>query len=137
MIAPIQFDVAYGWLEYLSFTRELVLPYVNQDRQKKGKPAVTERDWILRLTHGLFATPIFFYKVARVGSCKFSIDGGQMTRVAKDGTLTCPWSDIIEVRRFESGYLVMKTDGAMPLPYRCFSAEQRAGFDELLSRLGK
>ncbi len=134
---PIEFDVSYGWLEYLSITRELVVPYVNDDRRKKGKSEVTTNDRILRITHGLFTTPIFLYKVLRVGRCKFSIGETEIVRVSKDGTLKCSWTDVVEVKRLALAYLVMKGDGAMPLPYRCFSSEQRSRFDDLLRRLGK
>jgi hypothetical protein len=35
-----------------------------------------------------------------------------------------------------NAYLVAKEGGAMPIPYRCLSGEQRARLEELLSNAG-
>jgi YcxB-like protein len=136
-LRTIEFEIFYGLREYLSVTREHVLPYVNEDRIKKGKSLVTANDWVLRITHAIFTTPIYLFKVISVGRCHFRIDNEQIERRSKDGVLKCDWKDVVEVKRYARAYLVMKTDGAMPLPYRCFTQEQRTEFDNLLSQLGK
>jgi hypothetical protein len=136
-LRAIEFEVFYGLREYLSVTREHTLPYLNEERRKKSKPDVTSEHWLFRAMHGAFTTPIYLFKVITIGKCRFRIDEFQIKRKTKDGTLKCPWVEVTEVKRYSRAYLVLKTDGAMPLPYRCFTQEQRTEFDNLLSTLGK
>jgi hypothetical protein len=133
----IRFAVSYGWGEYLSIARDFSLPEYNEDRRKKGKNTVTADDWRLRVAFALVLTPVYLYKVSRVGRCEFSIGEAEVVRVSKDGALQCRWSDVVEVKQLSQAYLVMKSDGGVPLPYRCFSTKQREEFDQLLARLGK
>jgi YcxB-like protein len=136
-LRTIEFDVFYGLREYLSVTREHTLPYLNEERHKKGKSDVTAEHWLFRAMHGAFTTPIYLFKVITIGSCRFRIDASQIERETKGGVLKSTWDDVIEVKRYSRAYLIVKTNGAMPLPYRCFTQKQRAEFDSLLSRLGK
>ncbi len=39
--------------------------------------------------------------------------------------MVLPWREVTAVKRLGNGYLVGKAGGMMPLPYRCFSDEER------------
>ena len=88
--------------------------------------------WFERAVISLLATPVFLYKRASVGTCVFRVDGEQIERKSKTGTLTKPWSSVVLVHRLSGAYLVELEHGAMPLPYRCFSPEQRSAFESFV-----
>lgn len=43
-----------------------------------------------------------------------------------------PWSEVLRVHRLSQAYLVEKAEGAMPLPFRCFTPAQRQAFEGIL-----
>jgi hypothetical protein len=133
----IRINVSYQLIEYLSFLNDHLLVVVNDELRKKGKPATTRVGWFTRAATMLIGPPALIYKRRRVGDCEFLIDEHRLLRRSLDGELDTPWSDVKTVYRYSKCYLVEKQEGAMPLPYRCFSLEQRTSFDELLSLHGK
>jgi hypothetical protein len=70
----------------------------------------------------------FFFKKRRMPVCDFVIDEKQIKRTTAAGELVIPWSAVIAVHRYTSGFLVEKSGGAIPLPYRCFSAQALVAF---------
>jgi hypothetical protein len=85
--------------------------------------------WLDRIAIVLLGTPAFLYKRSSVGTCVFRIDAERVERRSKAGTLAKPWSSVTVVHCLSEAYLVEFERGAMPLPYRCFSPEQRAAFE--------
>jgi hypothetical protein len=68
---------------------------------------------------------MFFLKSRRVGVCTFTLSSEGVARSAKGGTFTVPWSHIKAVQKYESSYLIDTGDGAMPIPFRVLSGDQR------------
>lgn len=72
----------------------------------------------------VFVPLIFWYKIRKVGRCTFVIDEDGVERTSKLGVGRTPWSDVVTVHRLSQAYLVEKSKGALPLPYRCLDAGQ-------------
>jgi YcxB-like protein len=130
-VQAISFSVSYGLREYLSFVRDH-LPAMLEMMVAEGKvKRMPSKLWYPVFLVG--STVAFFYKKHRMPVCDFVIDEKEIRRTTRGGTLVVPWSDLIAVRRYSRGFLLDKgTKGAMPLPYRCFSAEQMAAMEGLV-----
>jgi len=129
--APIRLLVRYRLGEYLSVVLDH-LPFAVEQMTGGRKRA----GWATRAMLVMVATPAFFYKKWRVGDCRFEIDGRALVRRSRTERLVLPWSEVVDVHRYRGAYLVAKQGGAMPLPYRCFSAEQRERFERCVASRG-
>lgn len=124
-MSQVSFQVSYRLFEYLAFLREEIAMELALDGDSTGV-RVSRRDlWLARAASSVIGVFAFAYKVSRVGTCRFSIDRDFIVRESKSGKLALPWSDIVAVKRFRPGYLFAKAKGAMPVPYRVLTREQR------------
>lgn len=123
-VPPICFTVSYHLVEYLS----IVGDFIPIAMREAGK-GVERLGSGTRLALALITGPIFLYKKLRVGTCRFLIDSQGLTRLSRNSKIVLPWHEVHSVHALGQGYLVRKRSGAMPLPYRCFSAEERARFE--------
>lgn len=121
---PIRFTVAYGLREYFAVVQE----HVSSTLAARGM-ARKRQLFGARLMLALLIPPIFFLKKWRTGNCRFEIDGQRLNRLSRRSLLTLPWSEVAALHRYSGAYLVATPRGAMPLPYRCFSADERRRFD--------
>ncbi|MGQ3093495.1 hypothetical protein [Roseateles sp.] len=116
--------MSYGLREYLA----VLTDYLPIALRETGRPC--ERlGWGARLMLMLVATPQFLYKKWRIGDCHFEIDALGLSRHSRSGPLVVPWSDVRELHRLGSAYLVGKDSGKMPLPYRCLGLGDRERFE--------
>jgi hypothetical protein len=122
---PICFTVSYSLFEYLSIIGDFTLVAI---REETGKD-VDRVGPGARLLMALVVGPTFLYKKLRVGTCRFIIDSQGLTRLSRNSKIVLPWHEVHSVYALGKGYLVRKRSGAMPLPYRCFTVEERARFD--------
>ena len=51
------------------------------------------------------------------------------------GELRIPWKEVIAVHRYAPGLLIEMARGAIPIPYRCLSAEELDCFEALAAPL--
>ncbi|MFG6485080.1 YcxB family protein [Roseateles sp. BYS78W] len=122
--AAIRFTVSYGLREYLS----IVADFIPIALRERGKPC--ERiGFGTRLMLAVLVPPVFLFKKLAIGDCRFSVDEHGLTRHSRRQPLALPWGDVLAVYPLSRGYLVRKASGAMPLPYRCFSDEERQRFE--------
>ena len=133
-MTPIRFSVSYHLGEYLSFVRELAPVELPAQFEKRGKKLGRISGAIVRALVPVAASIGFFFKKRRMPVCAFVIDGEGITRDTADGRLVLPWERVVAVYRFSQGYLVRSAKGAMPLPYRCLDADQRATLDALVDK---
>lgn len=135
-MSPISFKVAYRLDEYLSFLSDYA-PIFKEIRARKkvgSSVACKKVRWYERVGLVLVGTLAYFYKINKVGDCVFDIDEHQIKRTSKLGVICLPWTDVVAIRRLSRAYLIEKSRGAMPLPYRCLTVEQAATLDELVRR---
>ncbi|SEK65788.1 YcxB-like protein [Roseateles sp. YR242] len=129
MERPIQISVRYHLREYLELVREH-LPTALRERGKKSDPIGLGN----RLMLVVLVPPIFLFKKWRVGDCLFEVGADGITRRSRRGQLHVSWRDITAIRRYGNAYLVVTKRGALPLPYRCFSAVERKHFDHWIAK---
>lgn len=120
---PIRFTVSYGLREYLS----IVMDFIPIAMREQGRSR-TRLSFAWRLLLPLLLAPMFLYKKMRVGECHFRIDHQGVSRRSRGGPITSTWREL-RVHRLSQAYLVLKSKGGMPLPYRCFSEDERRRFD--------
>ena len=78
-----------------------------------------------------FGTAMYFYKTWRLGPCTFLIDDGGITRTSNDGAHAITWLQVKSVIKYGSSFLIELEDGAMPIPYRVLSADQKLAIETL------
>lgn len=71
-----------------------------------------------------FGIPLFLYKRQRMPECRFTIDTAGIERVTALGTMVLGWDEIVAVRTYSRGYVLLMQRGGLPIPLRCLSAAQ-------------
>lgn len=135
--ARIEISVSYTLGEYRRVLRELVAA----DFAPASAPSGWARLWngpaAGNVVFAIVVPLIFAWKQVRIGDCTFAFDAAGFSRTTRRGTASRAWSQVARVRRFSQAYLVeLQAGGALPLPFRAFSAAQRTRFDALLQRAG-
>jgi hypothetical protein len=132
--AGLRVIVNYRLREYLQVLADFVPIELHRRAQRSGKAKSNQPKKLTWLTKGLLFTigsAAYVYKVNRVGKCSFQIDSEGVKRVSKDGTLHAEWSEVVEVLKLSRAYLIQKTSGAMPIPFRCMTDDECAEFEHL------
>ena len=130
---PVHFEVSYQFGEYKSMGYEFILYRHNRrllEKSPDARPA-SRLPLSIRMAFAIFVPLVFLYKTRKVGRCAFVIDGDGVQRSSRLGTGRVPWSDVATVHRLSRAYLVEKTQGALPLPYRCLDEKQTAVLEKL------
>jgi hypothetical protein len=92
--------------------------------------------WAVKKLTRAAASLAFFYKVARVGECKFTFSEAGLVRQAKDGQMHVTWPEVKRVFRLPTAFLFAKAQGAMPVPYSAMSEQQCLLLEQLLAQVG-
>lgn len=136
----IKVTVEYGLSEYLRVLHDFIPLARRRIVEKKGEKlkTVDRIRWYERAFINTAGTVAFFVKSRRIGTCSFDIDAHAISRTSRRGVLQVPWVEISQVYKLSAAYLVEKSDGAMPIPFRVFNEAQKAEFeafvhDKLLS----
>lgn len=131
---PIKFEVSYQLGEYKSMVSEYILFRHNKRiRQKSSSARIAPKlPWSIRMVFTVLVPLIFLYKIRKVGRCSFVIDEDAVQRTSKLGVVRISWSDVVTVHRLSRAYLVEKSKGAVPLPYRCLDKKQTMEIENLL-----
>ncbi len=128
-LAPLEFSVRYRLSEYLRFVTEHAFETQESLRELTG----LKRRFVLNGMK-ILAAFTFFYKSSRVGECRFRIDSEGVCRHSKSGKGTVPWSKIKNIYMYSPGYLIDLQHGAMPIPFRVLSPDERESFDLLAGK---
>ena len=129
----VSFRVAYTRAEYVSIVSEIVTAQLARQRAAAGKPARPPGIFSRALMVAMLSAG-FAYKKRKMPVCDFTINAQGIERITRTGTLTVPWSAVVAIHRCAQGYVVMKQNGGMPLPYRCFDAAQAPIVAALIER---
>lgn len=119
----VKVSVAYTRAEYVSIAGEIAMAEWDRRRAAAGKPAKRAGMVSRALTVAILSLG-FAYKKRKMPVCDFTISNDGIERITRTGTLTVRWSAVVAIHRCAQGYVVMKKNGGMPLPYRCFNAGQ-------------
>src|SRR6185436_802390 len=125
--------VSYNLAEYLQVLNDF-LPQAKHRRAfaagKQPAPMAPLR-WHEKQLVRVLGSLAFAVKSYRIGACTFQIDSHGVSRESKTGLLQVPWSEITQVHKLSSAYLVENSNGAMPIPFRVFTAEQQLALEAL------
>ena len=119
----LEFSVSYSLSEYLSIVQEHAPGALTAYYSQRGKP-LRRMPRLLNFLLIPIATVAFYFKKRRMPICHFTISSEQIKRDTKDGVFEIPWIDVVAVLRYTLGYLIQKSKGTVPLPYRCLSRNQ-------------
>ncbi len=126
----VEFSVRYRLGEYLKFVTEHAFDVQDDLRALRGA-----RRNLARIVLQVVAALGFVYKSFRIGRCDFSIDACGVSRRTRRGPGSVPWSRVKAVHSYSIGFLIELENGAMPIPFRVLSAEQRSHIRQLAAGL--
>jgi hypothetical protein len=126
----VQFSVRYRLGEYLQFVTEHAFDTQEELRLLRGVKRL-----LSRIALQVVATIGFLYKSSRVGRCDFIVDAAGVSRRTRRGPGSVPWSRVKAVHTYSLGFLIELESGAMPIPFRVLSPEQRSHICQLASGL--
>jgi hypothetical protein len=66
---------------------------------------------------------------------EFTIDEHGIVRTNGTGVTLVPWRDVIAIRRYRLGYMMVLERGTLPIPYRCLDDAQRRTMDGFAANL--
>jgi len=126
--------VEYGLKEYLQVLVDFVpIEYhkraLQSGKAKSGQPK--RLTWPMKGLLIAIGSVAFLYKVNKVGTCRFKISSASIERASKGGTHKTTWPEVVSVFRLSGAYLVQKSNGAMPIPFRCMGEAELAEFEHL------
>jgi hypothetical protein len=132
----ITVTVEYRLKEYLRTLQDFVQfdqhrQAVAKGKQRSGTPK--SLNWFVKWPLILLGSMAFFYKVSKVGTCRFRINATSIERSSKLGTLIVEWSEVVSVLRLSETYLIQLSKGGMPIPFRCMDRPVAAAFERLAS----
>lgn len=129
----IAFDVSYRLGEYLEFVRARVATALLEHASRSGKGTSRLQACFVWCLLSVIGTVSFFYKTLRVGTCHFQIYARQIVRRSRTGTVVVPWSAIVAVDRYAPGYLLAGAKGAIPIPFRVLSGDERKTLEGIVA----
>lgn len=60
---------------------------------------------------------------------EFTIDDHGIVRSCARGVTLISWDDVVRIRRYRRGYLMVLKRGTLPIPYRCLGDAERGGME--------
>jgi len=133
----VSVTVEYQLAEYKQMVWDF-MPLHLATRDKRPNPYLPW-NWPLveRAFLAVFIPVMFKIKTGKVGPCKFTFSEAGLTRESKVGAKSCTWDQVSEVNELSATYLIhLRSGGAMPVPYRVFSPDQRAMFESFADHVG-
>ena len=123
----LHFKVRYTTAEYASFmwqhTRFLIR------RRRVGFPL----GWYLLAKSTAFAVLNFILLGRSRRTYEFTIDEHGIVRAADTGVTLIAWDDVVSVRRYSRGLMLVLKRGTLPIPARCLNAVQMAALEAVLA----
>lgn len=118
LTTELQFNVRYSLTEYLSFMWQHGA-YLIRRRRVRGLAG----GW-LRLRSTASAGFNFLLSGRGRRTYAFTIDAHGIVRTSGGVTLI-GWPDVLALRSYSRGFMLVLQRGTLPIPYRCLSSRQR------------
>ncbi|MFP5390796.1 MAG: YcxB family protein [Gammaproteobacteria bacterium] len=116
----IQFNVRYSLGEYTLFMWQHSSYLIR--RRKFSGPAA----WWMAARSTWSAAFNFFVQRRSRHVYEFTVDDHGVVRTNSAGVTLVPWSDVIAIRRYTGGFMMVLQRGTLPIPYRCLDEQQKA-----------
>jgi|GEM_PF-992206 len=129
--------VEYRLAEYKQVLRDFIPVYLRTTKKQPNRLLPWNWPVMERLMFAIVVPVIFALKKRRIGTCAFTFTETGLARTSRGRTAERAWSDVRAVHHLSAAYLIeLKAGGAMPLPFRIFSQEQRRIFDKFSRQVG-
>lgn len=119
-LAPIEFSVRYGFWEYLGFMWQHARYLIR--RRRIAAPA----SWYMQVRSTWSAGFHFLMQGRSRSTYQFTIDRHGIVRSGPGGVTLIAWDDVIGMRSYSGGRMLLLKRGTLPLPARCLNAAQSA-----------
>jgi hypothetical protein len=114
----LHFKVRYALPEYVSFMWQHAGYLIR--RRRIGKLATW---WML--SKSTSAAAMHFVAQGRSRHLyDFLVDVHGIVRTSGTGVTLVPWTDVIAIRRYTNGYMMVLKRGTLPVPFRCLDTAQ-------------
>lgn len=119
---PIEVTVKYSLSDYYKIISNHV-PYAVQENPKKSSPIGA---WLIRKVVPTISCIVAIANGKLKPSYHFTVSPEGVRRSGGKREMLVPWSDIVKVRNYGTNFFIeLKRGGALPLPYRFLTHEQR------------
>ena len=129
----IEFKVRYSLAEYVVFMWQHS-SYLIRRRRFSGLPLI----WMA--IKSTFSAALNFVMQGRSRHIyEFQVDTHGIVRTNSTGVTLVPWGDVVAIRRYTRGFMMVLKRGTLPIPFRCLDEAQRSvmsGFAEALRHGG-
>lgn len=134
--ATVEVVAEYQLAEYKRVLRDFIPIHLAEVGEKPNRLLPWNWPLVEGALFSIFVTVAFLTKKAKVGRCVFTFSEAGLSRASKSGAGFRDWNEVKAVHHLSAAYLVeLKAGGAMPIPYRAFSPEQRLVFESLTQRV--
>jgi hypothetical protein len=125
-LCELHFPVRYRLGEYASFMWQHGRHLIR--RRRVGFPA----GWYLLVKSTAFALLNFILLGRSRRTYEFTIDEHGIVRGSDTGVTLISWADVIAVRDYSRGTMVVLKRGTLPIPFRCLDRNQLAALRRLV-----
>lgn len=125
----VKFTVRYNLLEYAGFMWEHGGYLIR--RRRVG----FLRTYLMLLKSTAGAALHFVAQARSKISYEFTIDDHGIVRSSARGVTLIAWNDVVRIRRYRRGYLMVLHRGTLPIPYRCLGKAQAADIEHYADML--
>jgi hypothetical protein len=119
-LMPITFSVRYGFLEYVSFMWQHAHYLIR--RRRIAAPAC----WYMQCKTTWSAALHFFLQGRSRVTYDFTIDRHGIVRTGPSGVTLIGWDDVMAMRIYSRGRMLLLKRGTLPIPARCLDQAQTA-----------
>ncbi|MES2757619.1 MAG: YcxB family protein [Pseudomonadota bacterium] len=117
-LLPLEFSVRYTLSEYVSFMWQHAHHLIR--RRRIQAPA----SWYM-LVKSTWASAFHFVMQGRSRhTYEFTVDRHGIVRTGPGGVTLIGWEDVVAIRSYSRGRLMMLKRGTLPIPARCLTREQ-------------
>jgi hypothetical protein len=134
----VEVVVEYHLAEYKRVLLEFIPLALARETKKPNRLLPWNWPYVEKAAFALMVPPVFWLKKAMIGACVFTFDESGISRASKGRIGRREWSQVKAVHKLSEAYLIeLKEGGAMPVPYRVFTAEGRESFENLTHQVAQ
>ncbi|MEO7497097.1 MAG: YcxB family protein [Massilia sp.] len=117
--ADLAFLVRYSLFEYLRFMWQHAGYLIR--RRRVGRLAT----WYMLAKSTSISGFHFITQGRSSRTYEFTVDPHGIVRSTAGGVTLIGWEDVLAIRSYSCGFMLVLKRGTLPIPFRCLSAEQR------------
>ena len=132
----VEVAVEYQLAEYKRVVRDFIPMHYEATGRRPNRLLPWNWPVVEGAMFAVFVPIVFWIKKRSIGNCVFTFSEAGVSRISRGQAADRDWSEIQAVHRLSAAYLIeLKGGGAMPVPYRVYTLEQRQLFESLCVHL--